>query len=383
MIIANFMDSSLLDLQKKGVITNAPEIYNPGRRYERVLHFTPHIQDIGLQSDFEPWHITLIHYPALGINPVSFLVSLVKVWHIFRREKVQLVRGRLPYMGSLIGLIAARLQGIPFVVSLGGDNRIGQCRTGQYHYNSKFLSYGMEWLVLRFANSVIAPNQFTARYVADIIGARNSELKTIVIPWLSKPIIPKEDVDLNHMGFSKDQLIVLIIGFLNKYKYTDVIYDAIDTITLPEEHHNKVVFCFCGDGPLKEDGTRRFADRSDIRFLGWQDHAIISALILKSACVLIPMSGFVLLEAASAGKPVITSDVEWHQELVIDGVTGLVVDPENPQMWREAIIRLFCGTSGASEMGNRLKQRYLNHYAPERSVKLEHELYEKLISGKK
>lgn len=157
MRIANFMDSSLLDLERKGVLSGASEIYNPQGAYELVLHFTPHEADLALSSHFSSNRIRLVHHPAGWISPKRIFKALALARRLFRQEKIELVRGRLPYLGSLIGAIAARLCAIPFVVSLGGDNRIGQTRNGEYYYGSRRISYAMEHLVLRLASSISFP----------------------------------------------------------------------------------------------------------------------------------------------------------------------------------------------------------------------------------
>ena len=79
------------------------------------------------------------------------------------------------------------------------------------------------------------------------------------------------------------------------------------------------------------------------------------------------MSGFVLLEAASMGKPVVTSRVEWHSELVEDMVNGRLVDPEDQMQWRGAIEQLLSAPEKASEFGGALKRSFDADYSPDRS----------------
>jgi len=375
--IANFMDSSLMDLEKKGVLANVPDIYNPDCTYASVFHFTPHEQDIGLSEYFAPQGIKIIHHPSAWLSPVRFFRSLRQAIRLFQSEKIDIVRGRLPYLGSLVGVFAARLCGLPFVVSLGGDNRIVQERNRSYNYNSRTISYGMEWLVLKLAHRIIVPNRYTQTYVENIIGRRSAS-KCAHIPWLSTPII--ESVDTDEAAMAKLELpsnsaIIPIVGFLNPYKFTDVLFDAIDGLNLETADGRKVCFCFCGDGPLREEGEARFAGRPDVKFLGWQASAVVHTLLRRAEMVLIPMSGFVLLEAASIGKPVVTSNVEWHTEMVEDGQSGLAVDPHDPQAWRSAIGRMLADTAQASAMGGRLKELYWREYAPQRCKDAEVDLY--------
>jgi len=382
MIIANFMDSSLKDLETKGVISSAPGIYNPRKYFDRVLHFTPHVKDLALQPLFEEWRVTLIHHPAAYLNPWKILKSLLQVWRVMKNERVDLVRGRLPYLGSLIACTCARLHKIPSVVSLGGDNRIVQERNKIYNYNSQLISYAMEWLVLKLATRIIAPNQFTKSYVEGIIGKNDADRKCVTIPWISTPISESADYvpDIfEKLDLPSTSAIVPIVGFLNAYKYTDVLFDALNGSNFQTKDKKKVIFCFCGDGPLRSEGEIRFAKADHIRFLNWQERSIVHSLLRRAEFVLIPMSGNVLLEAASIGKPVITSEVEWHSELVIDGESGFLVDPYDPSAWCRAINAILEAPDLAKQMGNQLKQQFWASYAPDRSIELEFELYRSLV----
>jgi glycosyltransferase involved in cell wall biosynthesis len=90
------------------------------------------------------------------------------------------------------------------------------------------------------------------------------------------------------------------------------------------------------------------------------------------------MSGFVLLEAASIGKPVITSAMEWHPELVRNGETGLLVDPYDPSSWRKAISICASDPLRTRAMGHKLRAQYEADYSRERSIDGEVSLYERL-----
>ncbi len=378
MRVANFMDSRLVDLQRKGVLASAPDVYNPGRAYAKVVHFSPYVSDAVLADDLRKSGIELVCYDPRPRHPFRALRDLVRIVRILRRERINIIRGRLPYVGSLIGCIAGRILGIPCVVSLGGDNRVAQELSGRFYFQSRTLSFGMEALVLRLCSRIIVPNRFTASYVAGIIG-QHALRKCVVIPWMIEEV-PQTGADdagfRARLGLADDAALVPIIGFLNRYKFTDRLFDAIAALELPAGP--RPVFVFCGDGPLRADGERRFAGRTDVRFLGWQDRAVVAALLREAAFVLVPMSGFVLLEAASAGKPVVTSRVEWHSELVTDGETGLLVDPAEPAQWAGAIATMLAEPTRREAMGRSLRVRYLEEYRPERARALEIALYQEL-----
>jgi glycosyltransferase involved in cell wall biosynthesis len=384
MIIANFMDSSLLDLRRKGVFDIVGETYNPRHTYERVIHFTPHAGDLEVSDALREHSIEVRVHGVSGLEPLKFINALACTWIALGRDNVDLVRGRLPYMGSLLGGLAARLRGLPFVVSLGGDNRIPQEKDG-YYYGSRSLSYMLENAVLRLATRIIVPNRYTYAYVERVIGAKAARKRCAIIGWLSRPVplVDARDSEmLAALGIAPDRTIVPIIGFINRYKYSHVMFDVFEQGSIRDADGKPVLFCFAGDGPLRAEGERRFIGRDDVRFLGWQSKPVIQALLRRATAVVIPMSGFVLLEAASIGKPVITSSVEWHGELVADGRSGLLVDPEDRGAWRAAIARTMAEPVKARAMGEELKTAYWQHFSPDACIAAEHRLYEDL-TGKR
>jgi glycosyltransferase involved in cell wall biosynthesis len=380
--VANFMDSRLEDLHVKGNLAAAPEIYNLNRALNKVIHFSPYPGDAVYAAQLAAGGIDLVCYDPRPSHPLRAAAAVLRIFRIMRRERINVVRGRLPYAGSLIGCALGRLLGIPSIVSLGGDNRLPQELNGRYYFGSRALSFAMESLVLRLCDRIIVPNRFTQAYVARIIGARGAR-KCAIIPWAvdeAPPTSLDEAALRRRFALPADALLVPVIGFLNRYKYTDRLFGALDG--WPAPGNRPIVFLFCGDGPLRGEGETRFAGRPDIRFLGWQERPIAHALIRAASFVMVPMSGLVLLEAASAAKPVITSRVEWHSELVEDGVGGMLVEPTDPADWRRAIAEMVLHPDTADAMGRALHQRYLANYRPERARALEIALYRELVGAK-
>jgi len=374
------MDSSLQDLKRKGLLNTVPELYNPDRTFRKVIHFTPHVEDEKLAEFFVQYDIEVLGYGAATRDPIRLVLAFIKVLATIRQKKVVLVRGRLPYLGSLLGCLSARFLRIPSVVSLGGDNRIVQLAERRYHYNYRFVSFTIEKLVLLLTTKIIVPNRFTSEYVVRIIGPERAKNKIAIIPWQCETIAQTNSNEpnvYNLFHIPNKALIVPIIGFINRYKYSHVLFKALDS-WLPSTDR-PVVFVFCGDGPLRQEGEKLFSKRDDVLFIGWQDRPIVHALIRRASAVLIPMSGFVLLESASMGKPVVTSHVEWHSELVEDMVSGRLVDPEDQMQWRGAIEQLLKAPETASKFGRALKRTFDTDYSSDRSKALEIQLYRELI----
>ena len=381
------MDSSLEALERKGNLRHALGLYNPLGAAETVVHFTPYPSDVRYAAEFETRRVRIA--PFFNGRPKSTIAGLlalpravITVVTTMRRERISLVRGRLPYFGSFIGCLAARLLGIPSVVSLGGDNRLPQRREGRYYFGSRWISFGIETLVLRMCTVIIVPNLFTRDYVTRLIGSRASSRKVTVIPWILEralePPALATSTELATLGLEPDVPIALIVGHLNRYKYASEMFEVTARIL---GGRGGAQFVFCGDGPLREEGERRLAGLPGAHLLGWQPNDRVARLMARAAIVLIPVSGFVLLEAAWLGRPVIASDVEWHGEMVVDDVTGWLARAGDVEGWVERIGWVLDHPDVAASAGEHLQERFRAEYAPNIAFGRELALYERLLSG--
>ena len=365
------MESSFAALGKKGNLAVVPELYNPHKTYDKVVHFTPHLGDLDYRQLFAQWNITLRCFGVSRLSPVDILKGFLKILHGLHKEKVNVIRGRSPYLSSLLGCLAGRILGISSVVSLGGNNRLNQELKNTYKYGSKSWSYRIEKWVLQLCTKIIVPNRYTLQYVEGIIG-KTAHKKCVVIPWIVEAI-PEQDQsepDIRSMfNIPQNGRIVCTIGHLNRYKYSDVLFQMLKKANWENED---VYFVFCGDGVLRKEGEGMLAGRNWIRFIGWQDRPVVHALLRQSDVVVIPMSGFVLLEAASLGKPVVTSNVEWHSELVRHEQEGLLAQADSPDEWLNGIDRMLHSPHQADKWGKALKTKFTEQYHP--SITKEKEL---------
>jgi glycosyltransferase involved in cell wall biosynthesis len=100
-----------------------------------------------------------------------------------------------------------------------------------------------------------------------------------------------------------------------------------------------------GDGPLRGHVPQA---------RGFVPHDELQQLYARAAIVACPSRregfGVACLEAMAYGRPVVATGVGGLRDLVVDGVTGLVVPPRDPRALREALLRLL----GDSELRRRL-----------------------------
>jgi glycosyltransferase involved in cell wall biosynthesis len=107
---------------------------------------------------------------------------------------------------------------------------------------------------------------------------------------------------------------------------------------------------------------------SAARFAGRVTHAELTALYRDCAFFVMPSSdegfGLVFLEAMRAGKACIGAPGA-AAELIEDGVTGFVVDPDEPEQVLKAVIRLFQDPELAARLGRAGAERWAREFTEE------------------
>jgi glycosyltransferase involved in cell wall biosynthesis len=89
--------------------------------------------------------------------------------------------------------------------------------------------------------------------------------------------------------------------------------------------------------------------------------------------------GLVLLEAMAAGRPVVASAVGPIPEIVVDGVTGLLVPPGDPAALAEALVRLLRDLELAAALGRAGRARVERELRVDTMVARTESLYDELL----
>lgn len=124
---------------------------------------------------------------------------------------------------------------------------------------------------------------------------------------------------------------VLFAGRMTEQKGPDILMEAIPGIL---HFYPKTKFVFAGDGNLRhsvENRAYQLGVGHATRFLGHQNSWILRDLFKACDCVCVPSRnepfGIVILEAWSAGKPVVATVNGGPSEFVWHDVTGYKVNP--------------------------------------------------------
>ena len=89
----------------------------------------------------------------------------------------------------------------------------------------------------------------------------------------------------------------------------------------------------------------------------------------------------VLLEAMSAGVPIVASRVEGVPEAVTDGREGLLVSPGDPRGLAQAIRRFISGEADWQAIAERARRRHAEQFSDSRMAAGVAEVYRHVLEG--
>jgi len=257
-----------------------------------------------------------------------------------------------------------------------------------YAYGMEITGGGFHWLksiVLRNANKVITISNFTKRSLINRMKVSDSNI-AIVHPGVDT-IKFNPNLDYSHIINKyalKGKKVILTVGRLASkelYKGHDMVIEALPKISsqIPD-----IVYLIVGSGgdlERLEGLVQKLGLEEKVIFVGYIPDEELP--LYYSACDLFIMPsrdkiekdgrgkkvegfGIVFLEANACGKPVIGGRSGGIEDAVIDGMTGLLIDPNNVDEIAKAIIRLLTDDALAQRLGKQGRNRVVNELSWEK-----------------
>ncbi|QDU84874.1 Spore coat protein SA [Planctomycetes bacterium Pla163] len=137
-----------------------------------------------------------------------------------------------------------------------------------------------------------------------------------------------------------------------------------------------------GDGRERAEATAaRLELGESVRFLGIRRDVphLMAAADVFTMTSLWEGLGLVFLEAMATGRPVLASGVSAVPEVVVDGETGLLVPPSDPDAWAAAAVRLAADPELRSRLGARGAQVRRERFGIDRMIDETIAVYEAVL----
>lgn len=302
--------------------------------------------------------------------PLNFLIGQIglffSLWALIRRENIRVVRVGDPLYLGLFGLALKAVTGVPMLIRINGNNDKVRENTGRPVYPRFFRTVAIEKKIELFvmprADIIAAPNQDNVDFA--ISGGAKPENTTIfrygnllALEHLMPPENRGTDGELfSRLGIEPGRFL-LCIGRLEPVKFPD---DAIHILSIAVKAGHDTKLFFAGDGDMRA-ALQALGDElgvgDRIVFGGNQNQKSLSQLNAHTACVVSPLTGRALSEAALGGAPIAAYDLDWQSDLVETGKTGELVPFRDVAAFATAVCKMLTDRNYAKAMGMGARER--------------------------
>jgi phosphatidylinositol alpha-1,6-mannosyltransferase len=333
--------------------------------------------DVPGASEFDRMHPNTIHRLALKRVPWLKPESLLMYSKLFvkaaslaaTRRYTAIFAGRVLPEG-LVAWATGRLFGRPVLVYAHGEELTNWGR------GTKFAAM---CFVFRRADAVLANSDFTRDTLVGLLDVDPGRI-AVVYPTVDeerfRPGLTGEDLRAA-IAITPEQRLILSVGRLQRRKGFD---SVIRALPLLRDRHLDAHYALIGIGEDWDYLQRLAAEHGvseRVHLLGHVSYEDLPRWY--AACDLFAMPnreidgdtegfGLVFLEAASAGKPAIAGIAGGTGSAVVDGVTGLRVDGEQPDAIAQALARLLSDPDECRRLGAQGRKRVLENFTHERRV---------------
>lgn len=311
-------------------------------------------------SDFPVINLKAFQKGRAGIvNGVFLVKGLFSLWRLLRREKIDVIE-TFTHDSNLLALPIAWLARVPVRIATHHGVIEGFPRWRERLHT---------WLVNHnIAHSLVTVSEKT-RQIALAEGVKSERIS--VIQNGISPVTFESGSRLavrQEAGIGADDLFLLAVGRLVYQKAHAVLVSAMPAV-LQEFQNAKVGIC--GDGVLRRDLETQIASlglEGSVKLFGQQNHvakflSCADVFVLPSRWEGLPIA---LLEAMSAGLPVIATKVEGVDEVVVEGVHGLFAPVDDADALAQVILQLLRDPEMRARMAVAAKQRVNEMYSLDR-----------------
>lgn len=290
---------------------------------------------------------------------ISYLIALPILFYIIKKYRPNIIHA---HYASSYGLMVALIGVHPIIISVWGSDVFSFPKQSFFH--ERIFRYNLSRADLILSTSSFMKNEIE----------RYTDKKIIVTPFGvdTEKFKPREVDSI----YSREDIVIGTIKSLEKQYGIDCL---IKSFKILKSYHPqlplKLMIVGCGSEEKKlKNLTKELTLIDDVNFLGYINHSEIEKYynmlkIYVAVSVIDDESfGVAILEAGACEKPVVVSDVGGLPEVVIKGITGLIVERNNPLETAKAIESLIFDERKCSEFGQAARKMIDLKYNWEKSV---------------
>lgn len=313
------------------------------KRGHEVIVFTTSSDSRNYVEDYGKMKVYRFgHKFKIGQAPIS-LALLYKP--LFFKGELDIIHSHLGNLPAPIGACIYSIVRKKKLITTYHEDYVGRFGSVLRRFGVFIFDFLIADCLLYFSDVVLTPSKY---YIQ-----KSKHLKCISCKV--KPIYNGINLDDFNILYSKEEAknrlnlpvnkkIILFVGSLTPRKAPDVLLNAMKIIL---DKFSNSYLIFVGDGYLKNELENKAAElgiSQHVNFSGFVDEKL-KPLYYHSADIFVLPSfsegfGIVLLEASACGLPLVVSNLEVFNSVVIDGYNGLFTKTGDKENLADKIISL-------------------------------------------
>lgn len=370
--------------------------YRQSTEYSKglVQHLSPNFPVVPLLLPVQNWPVgNFRSMPALFSRITRFAFRLITNIPFFVCDVVILTRllrqiapdvvhinnGGYPAARSArAAAVAAQFAGVKNVVMV-----VNNLATG-YKSPDRWFDFPIDRLVVRSTDRFVTGSQAAANQLKEVLALKSGQVQSIHNGIRLRALTESRTQVRNRLGVDAqfDGLVIGVVALMEPRKGHRVLLEAL--AMLSEQNpviSQKIAVWLEGDGPLRGelDSLVRLNRLSAVvHFIGKENNIVdmmnaLDILVLPS----IDSEDFpnVTLEAMGLGKAVVASALAGTPEQIVQGETGILVEPGNAESLANALGQLIERPELSKWFGAKGQERFFKMFTADIAVKNYMELY--------
>lgn len=288
-----------------------------------------YLEKIGAKENVSTFHIEMTR----KITPIQDVISVVKMYFFFKKNKPFIVHTHTPKAG-IVGMLAAKLAGVPHRLHTVAGLPLLEAdgiKRKLLNFVEK-LTYSSATKVYPNSNAlreIIQQNHFCESSKLKVIG--NGSSNGIDTSYFSKSHFSVEQNDAlkSKLGIATTDFVFIFVGRIVADKGINELVAAFSTL---QKEHTDIKLLLVGPfeeelNPLQPETMNEIQTNPSIISVGYQNDvrpyfAISNALVFPSY-----REGFpnVVMQAGAMNLPSIVSNINGCNEIVIEGENGTII----------------------------------------------------------
>ncbi len=308
---------------------------------------------------------------CVGMKSKFDIMAIKRLYSIIKKSRVDILHTYL-FHANLLGRLIGKLSGVPVIIS---SEECLDLERGRFaNLSNKITS--------RFCNRIVVVSDSVGKML--IARDRIPSYKIIRLYSGIEPADYNINIDKvrkkKELGLTKDDIVIGAIGRLRQEKGHEYLIKAMVQVS---NHLPNVKLLIVGDGHEEEKlmGLRDAMGLKDkVIFTGYRNDvpeilSILNLFVLPSLEEGLPLA---VLEAMASGKGIVATRIGGTEELIEDGITGILVPPKDVCSLAQAIYELLKEPDKINRLGKAAQEVVRKKFSRNEMLRNYESLYEEL-----